>query len=289
MKIAISGSTGFVGKHLAHNLSEQGHQIVSIGRSLLHENTFQQLVGMLNGCNAVVNLAGAPINHRWTYSYKKELYNSRIGVTHLLVRAMNELENKPEVMISASAVGYYPSEGEYDEYDVLQTEGFLAALCRDWEAEAAQCSKETRLVITRFGLVLSPDGGALPPMLLPLRWIRFSSIIGTGSQAFPWIGLADLCRAIIYLLEDKEANGIYNLTSPQIITQRYFARALGQAYHAWGLLPVPAYAFKLLYGEGSGVVTEGQKVHPRRLIATGFNFLTPTIEEFFHLPEQTFN
>lgn len=281
MKIAMSGSTGFIGKHLVQKLVERGHQVVPVGRELLREDSFQRLVAAMSGCDAVINLAGASINHRWTDAYKKELYTSRIGITRQLVRALHELKNKPGVMISTSAVGYYPSYGEYDEYTIEQTEGFLAALCRDWEAEAAKCPQETRLVITRFGVVLSLDGGALPQMLMPLRLFRFSSVIGNGSQAFPWIGLTDLCRALVFLVEDKDACGIYNLTVPQIITQHYFAEVSGKMYHAWGLLPVPVLAFKLLYGEAASVMTEGQKVHPRRLLDTGFTYLSPTIEQFF--------
>lgn len=280
MKIAISGSTGFIGTHLIHYLSERGYQVVPIGRELLSENAFQRLIKALNGCSVVINLAGAPINRRWTKAYKKELYDSRIKVTRLLVHAISESEHKPEVLLSASAVGYYPSEGEYDEDDVIEAEGFLAALCREWEAEARKSVSYTRVVITRFGLVLSPDGGALSQMLLPLRWLRFSSVIGNGYQSFPWIGITDLCRAVGYLLEDKKAAGVYNLTSPQSITQRYFARVLAKAYHAWGIQPIPGFIFQLLYGEGSKVVTEGQNVHPRRLLDAGFTYLTPTIECF---------
>lgn len=287
MKIAVSGSTGFIGKHLVQQLVERGHQIVPVRRELLQENSFQYLVAAMRGCDAVINLAGASINHRWTDAYKKELYSSRIGVTRQLVRAMHELEKKPDVMISASAVGYYPSQGEYDEYAMERTEGFLAALCRDWEAEAGKCPQETRLVITRFAVVLSPDGGALPQMLLPLRWFRLSPVIGNGRQAFPWIGLTDLCRALVFLVEDGEACGIYNLTSPQMITQRYFAEVSGKAYHAWGLLPVPAWFFKLLYGEAASVMIAGQKVRPRRLLDAGFTYLNPTIEQFFLSAGQT--
>lgn len=281
MKIAITGSTGFIGTHLIHHLSERGYQVVPIGRELLHEKAFQRLIKALTGCSAIINLAGAPINRRWTNAYKKELYDSRIGVTRLLVHAMAELEPAPEVMISVSAVGYYPSEGEYDEEDVVETEGFLAALCRDWEAEARKCPPPTRSIITRFGLILSPDGGALSQMLLPLRWLRFSAVIGNGYQSFPWMGITDLCRAAVYLLEDKEAEGVYNFTSPQTITQRYFARVMAKACHAWGIQPVPGFVFRLLYGEGSTVVTQGQNVHPHRLLEAGFTYLTPTIECFF--------
>ena len=160
MKIAISGASGFIGKRLSAFLELQGHQIVPLGRAMFRDNMSDQLIARLSQCEVVINLAGATINRRWTTEYKKELYNSRINVTRRLVQTINSLEQKPQLFISASAVGYYPTEGCHDDYSQERGEGFLSDLCCRWEAEAAKVHTDTRLVITRFGVVLSPDGGA---------------------------------------------------------------------------------------------------------------------------------
>lgn len=159
MNIAMTGATGYIGKHLSNYLTEKGgHRIIPLGRSMFREGMSGYLIQTLTHCDVVINLAGAPINKRWTPEYKQELFNSRIVVTNRIIRALNAVKTKPKLMISASAVGYYPSEAEVDEYTRTRGEGFLSDLCYAWEKEAKHCPEPTRLVITRFGVVLSPDG-----------------------------------------------------------------------------------------------------------------------------------
>ena len=159
MNIAMTGATGYIGKHLSSYLTEKGgHRVIPLGRSMFREGMSGLLIQTLAHCDVVINLAGAPINKRWTPEYKQELFNSRIVVTHRIVRALNAVKTKPKLMISASAVGYYPPEVEADEYTRTRGEGFLSDLCYAWEKEAKRCPEPTRLVITRFGVVLSPDG-----------------------------------------------------------------------------------------------------------------------------------
>ena len=157
MNIAMTGTTGYIGKHLSSYLTEKGgHRVIPLGRSMFREGMSGLLIQTLAHCDVVINLAGAPINKRWTPEYKQELFNSRIVVTHRIIRALNAVKTKPKLMISASAVGYYPPEVEADEYTRTRGEGFLSDLCYAWEKEAKRCPEPTRLVITRFGVVLSP-------------------------------------------------------------------------------------------------------------------------------------
>lgn len=200
MNIAMTGATGYIGKHLSSYLTEKGgHRVIPLGRSMFREGMSGLLIQTLAHCDVVINLAGAPINKRWTPEYKQELFNSRIVVTHRIVRALNAVKTKPKLMISASAVGYYPPEVEADEYTRTRGEGFLSDLCYAWEKEAKRCPEPTRLVITRFGVVLSPDGGAMQQMLRPLQATKVATAIGPGTQSFPWIALHDLCRAMEFL------------------------------------------------------------------------------------------
>ena len=195
MNIAMTGATGYIGKHLSSYLTEKGgHRVIPLGRSMFREGMSGLLIQTLAHCDVVINLAGAPINKRWTPEYKQELFNSRIVVTHRIVRALNAVKTKPKLMISASAVGYYPPEVEADEYTRTRGEGFLSDLCYAWEKEAKRCPEPTRLVITRFGVVLSPDGGAMQQMLRPLQATKVATAIGPGTPvSYTHLTLPTIC------------------------------------------------------------------------------------------------
>ena len=147
MKIAISGASGYIGQHLTLFFTEKGDEVVPLGRNLFKEENFDELCHRVESCDVVINLAGASINKRWTKAYKQELYDSRIRTTHQLVNAINTRDILPKLFISTSAVGYYPTSGEYDEYNNRQGEDFLARLCGAWEKEARACLPDVRLVI----------------------------------------------------------------------------------------------------------------------------------------------
>ena len=208
MKIAISGASGFIGSHLAGYLTAQGHQVVPLGRGYFSgfpapgpgvigdrawDGAMGRLVAALEGCGAVVNLAGAPIDRRWSDTYKEELYASRIGPTRRLVEAIGALETPPGVLVSASAVGYYPAEGCYKETDARKGTGFLSDLCAAWEQEAQRVPPGVRLVVTRFGVVFSPGGGAFPRLARPFR-MGVAARLGDGSQNVSWIALGSGAR-----------------------------------------------------------------------------------------------
>lgn len=280
MKIAMSGASGFVGTSLSLFLSNEGHEIIPLGRELFRPENEAALCRILSTCHAVVNLAGAPINKRWTRTYKQQLIDSRVTVTRSLTRAMKKSRHSPAIFVSTSAVGYYPSWGEWDEYNDVCGNDFLAHLCKEWEAAAHECPEDTRLVITRFGIVLSRDGGVLPPLLDIQRRVHAGVIIGNGQQPFPWISLPDLCRAYSLLLRDNRLSGVFNFTVPCGITQRELARDLARIEHIERLIKIPRLFFRMLYGERSHFITEGQWVSPTRLQEAGFIFQHPTLQSF---------
>lgn len=147
-----------------------------------------------------------------------------------------------------------PTGGTHDEYTGKRGDGFLPELCEAWEQEARHCPPATRLVITRFGIVLSPDGGAMRQMLLPLK-MKFAAVIAPGTQPFPWISIRDLCRAMAFIIANKPIEGAVNLVSPGRLTQHAFTRAVAKACHAWTSVTVPRFCFHVLYGEGATFLT----------------------------------
>lgn len=281
MNIAISGATGFIGKHLTAFLAAEGHRIIPLGRPMFKEGMSGHLVQTLSHCDVVINLAGASVNKRWTPEYKRELHDSRIKVTQRIVRAMEAVRQQPKLMISASAVGYYPLHGSFDEYTNTRGSDFLADLCYNWEKEARHCPPATRLVIARFGVVVSPNGGAMEQMLKPLRKLGVGTVIGPGTQPFPWVDIRDLCRAMLFIIHQESLRGVVNLVAPQEISQFGFTHAMAQSHRAWGTVVLPTSFFRLLYGEASSLMTTGQNVRPTRLLEAGFEFSIPTVERLF--------
>ena len=271
MKIAVSGSSGFIGTHLNTFLAEKGITMIPLKRSYFNASDTLTLEEALKGCDAVINLAGATINHRWTEAYKKEIMDSRINTTRKLVDAINRMEEKPSAFVSVSAVGIYPPDGVFTEKQEDYDTGFLAEVCLNWENEAHRISPDVRLIIPRFGVVLAKDGGALPTMLLPFKFFA-GGRIGTGKQGFSWIHINDLLDALYFLLEHPRLSGVFNFTAPQVLTNAEFAEIAAEVLHRPDWIPVPSFVFEFLYGEGSSFVTGGQKAYPERLLRNGFRF-----------------
>lgn len=285
MQIAISGNTGFIGSHLSAYLYQSGHQIIPLQRNLFQEGMLPHLMEKINGCDVVINLAGAPINHRWTNTYKKKLYTSRIVPTQMLVTAINHIKQPPELFISTSAIGYYPSGNCYDEYSGKQGSGFLADLCQQWEQATNKLPPSVRLVINRFGVVLAPDGGALKPYICMSK-IKLTPILGKGKQAFSWIALQDLLRAIRFIIDTPSLKGVFNFVAPQIVSNAEFSKAITQHYHTWATPKIPLTLLQLFYGEASDFLTGNLCVQPSRLLESGFHFQYETLEQFFKsIPE----
>ncbi len=278
MKIAISGSTGFVGSHLIELLRYEGHEVVPLVREDFQKDEVS-LSERISGADGIIHLAGAPIIKRWNEKHKKLIYHSRIDTTRLLVKAVKNLKQKPNFFITTSATGIYKDDHDFEhtEDDYKYGDDFLAKVTKDWEAEAYLIKPFSRLVIFRLGIVLGKNGGALKTML-PIFKLGIGGKIGTGQQGFSWIHLKDLIKAYHFAVDNKEVEGIYNLTAPQPVTNEEFTKALGKAIKRPVAIPVPEFALRLLYGEGAKTLTSGQFVRPRRLISQSFKFDYPTIE-----------
>ncbi len=263
MKIAVTGAGGFVGSHLKRRFPE----IVPIERNA-PVNVIRK---RLEGVDAVINLAGAPIIKRWTDAYKEVLYSSRIQTTIRLVEAINSSDVTH--FISTSATGIYPDGRECDESCPELAQDFLGKLAQDWEKEALRCEKKT--TILRFGVVLGKDGGALKNMLPPFK-LGLGGPIGDGSSVLSWIDIEDLMRIYDFVLE-KGLTGIFNAVSPNPVTNREFTKALAKVLRRPAILPVPTFVLKAIFGQGASVITASKIVYPKRLLSQGFEFLYPDI------------
>jgi uncharacterized protein (TIGR01777 family) len=288
MRVVVSGASGLIGSALCATLTADGHDVVKLVRRAADGGEIQwnpkqgELpAGALEGCDAVVHLAGAGIgDHRWTDSYKAEIRDSRVQSTELLSTAIARSTNGPKVLLSGSAIGYYGDGGDR-ELDESAANGndFLAQLCREWEAATGTAEAAgTRVAHLRTGIVLAGNGGALRKML-PLFRLGFGGRFGNGRQWQSWISLADQVGAICHLLA-SDVTGAVNLTAPAPVTGSEFARTLGKALHRPSLLPVPSFAPKLLLGGElvDALLISGQRAIPRVLQSRGFEFQHPTLE-----------
>lgn len=275
--IAISGASGFVGTHLTQLFKKEGYEVIALRRSDLKNS--EALTEKLEGVEALINLAGANIIQRWSEAYKKVLYRSRIDTTKALVEAMKNTKNPPKIFISTSAIGIYKNDNIYDEYAKELEKNFLAQLCINWEDEALKAKAlGVRTLICRFGIIMGADGGALQKMLLPFK-MGIGGIIGDGKQAFSFMHIEDLKRFYLYAINNPELEGIYNMTTAKPTTNHGLTKALGKTLKRPTILPLPAFVLQLLFGEGSTVLTDGQRVIPKRVLESGFEFKFVTIEE----------
>lgn len=277
MKILITGASGFIGRHLSRSLRQAGHEVVPVGRADLDRDG-SHLARVMEGCDAVINLAGAPINHRWTAAYKRTIVSSRLDTTRSVVEAMRLLENRPSVFVSASAIGAYDAAGRYTEKDPPNAVDFLGNLSRDWEAAAREAeSLGVRTLIYRFGLVLGHDGGLMKQLLLPFR-LGLGGPVADGSQHFSWVHVDDVVKSVTHGLENRHLSGVYHICAPNPTTNRVFTKTLGRVLGRPTLFRVPLTMLKLIYGEGAEVIASGQCVVSARLPESGFQFEYPELE-----------
>ncbi len=278
-RIAMSGAGGFIGTFLSDYFREEGYDIIPLSRKLFIPEAEAELIHRIASADIVINLAGAPILHRWTSSYKRQLLDSRIKTTHRLVKAMQQTGVQTKLFISTSAVGYYKMGEKVDEYTGHPGNTFLARVCQEWEAEALQASPQIRTAITRFGVIFAPHGGAFSKMALPAK-CKFPTVFGTGDQALPWMSLVDLARAMTFLVENEHLSGVFNFTTPHPITYTDFARSLGEKYHAFFRIHLPLWMIRLVLGEATGFITDNAFVIPTRLQEEGFIYLHPGLADF---------
>jgi uncharacterized protein (TIGR01777 family) len=286
MNVAITGSSGLIGKALSARLAAAGHEPREIRRGPAGQPGVDwdpaagwMHPGALDGVDAVVHLAGASIGEgRWSGERKRLLRSSRIDSTRLLVSELSAMQ-RPPALVSASAVGYYGDRGDelLDECSGRGT-GFLADLTAEWEAEAlgAQLAG-VRTAVFRLGVVLAADGGALPRMLLPFK-LGAGGRLGSGRQWFSWVALDDVTSALVRAVESPMA-GIFNLTSPNPVTNRDLTAALARVLRRPALMPVPAFALRVALGESADeLLLASQRVLPRRLEQECFSFAHEEIE-----------
>jgi len=290
MIIAVTGSTGLVGSALVARLEGRGHLVRRLVRHEVKDaereicwnpDTGEIDAAELNGVDAVVHLAGENIaGRRWSEDFKRRILKSRTTGTRLLAETLAQLEMKPSVLVSASATGFYGNRGD-EAVDELSPSGngFLAEVCREWEAAAEPAHDAgIRLVKLRIGPVLSPKGGALAKMLPPFK-MGLGGVIGSGRQYFSWIALDDLLNAIVFALETESLVGPVNAVAPGAVTNREFTKTLGRVLGRPTIFPMPAFAARLAFGEmADEMLLGGVRVAPHELTAANFNFAYPELE-----------
>jgi uncharacterized protein (TIGR01777 family) len=293
MRIVVTGATGFIGRALTARLRADGHAVLAWVRSpdrararlgadvelLRADGGVVALTDAVARADAVVNLAGEPLlGRRWTPERRRVLEDSRVQVTKDLVLAIESARTRPRVLVSGSAVGWYGDRGD-ERLTEQSTPGddFLARLCRQWEAAAtAAQASGVRVVLSRTGVVLGRDGGALAQMLPPFR-LGLGGPIGSGRQYLPWIHQEDLVAFLAAAVVDDRYRGPVNGVAPDEATSRTFAAALGRALHRPAILPAPAFALRALFGEAATVLLASQRVEPRVLSGLGFRFAFPDL------------
>lgn len=291
MKVGITGGSGFVGKKLAELLLENGHEVYILTRGhAKKENgmTFVKWLGEddapekeLDSIDAWVNLAGKSINDgRWSETHKKEVVDSRMLATEELIRIIKAVSYKPTVLVNASAIGIYPASttASYTETSTEKATDFLGETVQKWEGVANRAEEAgVRTVLARFGVILG-DEGALPLMTLPYK-LFVGGTVGSGRQWVSWVHVDDVARAILYAIITSSLNGPINVTAPNPLRMKDFGRAIGEVLRRPHFLSVPSFMMKLLLGEKSTIVLEGQNVLPQALLGSGFNYKYPKAEE----------
>jgi len=300
MRVMITGGTGLIGRALIEALQEHDHQILVLSRNPDKYDDFPYDVEFLqwdaktpqgwgdqiNHVDAVVNLAGENLAGKgffpspWTPERKKRILDSRLQAGRALNAAIEAAEQKPKVLIQASAIGYYGPRGD----DIITEESepgddFLAQTCVQWEDVTRPVeAMGVRRAIIRTGIVLSPEEGALPRLLLPHR-LFVGDPFGNGEQWYSWIHIADEAAAIRFLIENEQAIGPFNLTAPHPVKNKMLSKKLGKVIGRPSWLPIPGFVMRTLFGEVATVVLDGQHVLPQKLEMLGFEFQYPTAED----------
>ena len=287
-RIAVTGASGLIGSALVRSLTADGHEVVRLVRRGARgadevcwdpEGQYVDAAG-LDGCDAVVNLAGAGVgDHRWTDAYKKQVRDSRVLGTSALAEAVAALDRPPRVWVNGSAIGFYGETGDraVDE-EAPPGDGFLPSLCVEWEEATAPVQEAgVRTVFARTGLVVAREGGAWAK-LFPLYKAGLGGRFGNGRQYWSFVALHDEVAAIRHLIDTDGLSGPFNVTAPNPLTNREISAAMGRVMRRPSLFTVPAPALKLVLGEMSGDVLGSQRVLPKRLLESGFTFAFPEIE-----------
>lgn len=281
MRITLTGATGFLGRQLTEALRGEGHELRILSRRIPGEPGFYAWdppagpppPESLEGAGAVIHLAGEPVAQRWTKAARERIRRSRVDGTRNLVETLSRLAVRPEVLVSASAMGYYGSRGdEVLTEDSPAGRGFLPEVCREWEAAAdAAAELGIRVVKLRLGVVLGKGGGALAKMLPAFR-AGAGGPLADGKQWMSWIHVEDAVRLMAWSAGQSSVRGALNAVSPNPIQNKDFTKALGGVLRRPAVFPVPQAALQLLFGEMAEILTGSQRAEPRVALAAGFRF-----------------
>lgn len=288
MKVVVTGSRGLVGSAFLSSLTAGGHQAVRLvrGHSAPGEFLWDPEKGSVDtqafaGADAVVHLAGENIAAgRWTESRKLRIRDSRVGGTRVLAEAQARLERKPRVLVCASAIGFYGDRGDETLTEASSAgSGFLPEVCKEWEAASRPAAQAgIRVAQLRFGIVMTPKGGALQKMLLPFQ-MGAGGRLGSGRQWFSWVALDDVVGALHHAMLTEGLAGPVNVVAPNPVTNAEFTKTLGRVLRRPTVAAVPAFAARALFGEmADALLLSGARVSPRRLLDTGYRFLYPDLE-----------
>lgn len=294
MKILVTGATGLIGRGLCRSLTDDGHAVFAASRSpgkppglaAVEVHQWDPQAGplspaALDGVDAVVNLAGEPIDaRRWSDQQKKLIRDSRVVTTRNLVAGLRSVDRKPAVLVSSSAVGLYGDRGDEQLEETSSAgRGFMSEVCEEWEREAGRAVElGIRVVQVRTGVVLSAEGGALKKMLTPFK-LGVGGPLGNGKQWFPWIHIDDIVGIFRHAILTATLSGPVNGVAPNPVTNAEFTRELGRALHRPAFLPVPQMALKVLMGEMSEVLFGSQRVAPKAALDSGYAFHHPLLAE----------
>ncbi|WP_210611151.1 TIGR01777 family oxidoreductase [Priestia flexa] len=294
MKIVIAGGTGFVGKALVQDLLKKQHEVYVLTRNAnkpshdpnlhyvewLKENASPENV--IQKADAFINLAGVSLNSgRWTEERKQAIVQSRISSTREIIRIMESLEVKPSAYINASAVGYYGTaeQDTFTETSPSVGHDFLAETVKVWEAEASKAEDlGIRTVFTRFGVILGKDGGALSMIALPYRFFA-GGTVGSGNQWLSWVHIKDVVEIIQFAIVNQDIQGPVNVTAPTPVQMKEFGQTVGAVLHRPHWLPAPSFGLKLMLGEMSMIILEGQRVIPEKMIQHNYHFTYTKLED----------
>ena len=290
LRVVVTGATGTIGRAVVATLSGRGDQVVALSRDAqrARQSLGSQVethswpaptdapppADALRGADCVIHLLGEPVAQRWNDEVKRAIRESRVSATRMLVEGLSELPEaeRPGALVSQSATGYYGPHGD-EPLDERAAPGhdFLAGVVVAWEGEAARAESLARVTMTRTGVVLSAQGGALAQML-PFFRLGLGGPVAGGRQYVPWIQLEDVVGALLFCAESDRLTGPVNLSAPTPVTNAELSRALGRALHRPAILPVPAYGLRLVYGEMAQIVTTGQRALPKALVEAGYDF-----------------
>ncbi len=286
-RVVIYGASGFIGGGLVGLLAAEGYEVLGVsrkgeGRAEGVSEWVKPDAVDLRGCAAVINLAGAPIDQRWTEARKKEFHASRVGVTEDIVARIAALPaaERPELLLNGSAVGFYGDGGDAVlTEDAAMGEGYLAELCDAWEKAAHGAETlGVRTILLRTGVVLGKGGRAFEKLMTVFK-LGIGGRLGSGKQWMPWIHVDDLRAAMVFCLRERGVSGAVNGTAPEPETNAALTRKLAKAVGRWVFLPVPGFALKLALGGFGGFLLASQRSVPSKLMDAGFRFRHPTLDE----------